>query len=107
MPTCLELAGLPPEPRVAGASFAPLLRGKTQALRGPLFSECRNWSMVREGRWKLVVEDDAYEPTLLFDMQADPHELKNLVGSPEHAEVVAELRGRIAEWQARCTLEPA
>jgi len=33
----------------------------------------------------------------LFDVEADPHEVNNLAGDPEYAEVLAELRSRLRE----------
>ena len=46
--------------------------------------------MVRDGRFKLIrsLED----PDLLYDLQADPRELTDLSGTPEHADTVARLR---------------
>lgn len=34
----------------------------------------------------------------LFDVEADPHQLNNLVGSPEHAAALSELRGLLDQW---------
>lgn len=34
----------------------------------------------------------------MFDLIADPSETANLVGMPEHAEVIAFLDGVMAEW---------
>ena len=34
----------------------------------------------------------------LFDLHADPHEVKNLAGDPAHAETLKRLRGLIDEW---------
>ena len=34
----------------------------------------------------------------LFDCQADPHELANLISNPAHATVLQELRGALDEW---------
>jgi uncharacterized sulfatase len=36
----------------------------------------------------------------LYDVQADPHETRNLAGRPEHARRLAELRQRLATWRA-------
>ena len=34
----------------------------------------------------------------LYDLENDPHEIQNLAGSPEHAEVLARLRGELERW---------
>ncbi len=45
--------------------------------------------MVRDGRFKLIrsLED----PDLLYDLEADPLELTDLSGAPEHADTVRRL----------------
>jgi arylsulfatase A-like enzyme len=35
----------------------------------------------------------------LYDVEADPHELHNLAGAPEHAGVLKEMRQALADWQ--------
>ena len=35
--------------------------------------------------------------------QIDPLEMKNLVDAPEHATIVAELRGRLLQWHIDCS----
>jgi N-sulfoglucosamine sulfohydrolase len=37
----------------------------------------------------------------LYDLEADPHEVNNLAGSPDHAEKLAELRGILDAWIKR------
>ena len=37
----------------------------------------------------------------LYDLQADPHEVKNLAGDPAHAKVLAELQAKLRDWQKR------
>lgn len=98
-PTCLDWAGLPPEPSVSGVSFAPLMQGQAQALNGPVFSEMPKWKMVREGDIKLVVEGETLVPTMWFDLKKDPYELDNRVNDPACAESVAALRDRIIRLQ--------
>jgi choline-sulfatase len=46
-------------------------------------------AMVRDDRFKLIrsLED----PDLLFDLEADPRELTDLSGSPEHADTIRRL----------------
>jgi hypothetical protein len=49
---------------------------------------------VRDGRWKYIVDEDG--PELLFDIDADRGERKNLIG--DRPELAAEYRQRIADW---------
>ena len=35
----------------------------------------------------------------LYDIQADPHELRNLAGEPKYAEMLGQLRQKLAQWQ--------
>lgn len=37
----------------------------------------------------------------LYDLQADPHEVHNLAGDPQHAKVLAELQAKLKAWQQR------
>ena len=100
-PTALDWLGLPQVPGLPGRSFAPLSRGETQELNGPVFSEMRDWKMVCMGDLKLVVEGEQFMPTMLYDLAADPYEMENLVDRREYAAEVAALRERIVDWQAQ------
>ncbi|MHB8900157.1 MAG: sulfatase family protein [Thermoguttaceae bacterium] len=37
-------------------------------------------------------------PEELYDLSADPHEIQNLAASPEHQEVLADLRAKLEQW---------
>ena len=96
-PTLLELIGLPPEPSFAGASLIPLLRGAQESDR-PVLSMGNMWgpggASLRQGDWKLVVDDSASAvvpvedparaaPSLrsrLFHVGEDPGETTDLAG---------------------------
>jgi hypothetical protein len=41
----------------------------------------------------------------LYAWTTDPHQLENLAADPAHVGVLAEMRGRLADWQAR-TADP-
>jgi arylsulfatase A-like enzyme len=41
----------------------------------------------------------------LYDLLFDPNEAHNLIGSPDHADVLADLRGRLGDWM-RTTDDP-
>ena len=37
----------------------------------------------------------------LYDLEADPDEVNNLAGDPDHAGVLKELQGKLRDFQAR------
>ncbi len=117
-PTFLEWSGGEAEPhRLEGASFAPLLQGAKPAgwrkavyadscfaLRfarpdlGLAPNEARAF-MVRTEQWKYM-RFEKHAP-MLYDLQADPKELKDLGRSNAHAEVRAELEAQLFDWLRR------
>jgi len=99
--TCVDYAGLPPEPSVEGDSFASMVADPSKMLNRPIFSEMRPWCLVREGAFKLVVQKDGFEATHLFDLEHDPYEMDNLLGKLEHAERQLRLFGLLQDWHKR------
>jgi arylsulfatase A-like enzyme len=104
-PTMLSLAGVKSPDRMQGADVSPLLRGEKPEWRQELFYEhtyTEAWPRelpksigVRTEEWKYiryVSERPVVEQ--LFNLQSDPHELKNLAASPEHRQVLEHLRKR-------------
>ncbi|MEM9432251.1 MAG: sulfatase-like hydrolase/transferase, partial [Pseudomonadota bacterium] len=60
--------------------------------------------MVRQGRYKYV--HSTSDPPLLFDVEADPAEQRNLAGVPEHGPVEARLRARVLQrWDSEALSE--
>jgi choline-sulfatase len=112
-PMVLEAAGLPLEGTFHGKSLLPLLGGKITKLRDAVFSEYleNEEAMLRTERWKLIyssgkrARDDGYathEPTpgrtrRLYDLEADPGEMRDLSESPGHREVLRDLESRLIE----------
>ncbi len=80
--------------RMDGASLLSALRGSPQAGHKDLFFHHAKGKAIRHGRWKLVqVAKSGWE---LYDIQADPNELKNLaLAEPEK---VVQLSKRWAAW---------
>ena len=121
-PTCLELAGLPTQAAMQGRSFAPLLHGETPGdWRGAMYY--RYWMHkshhnvyahygIRTHRYKLIYYyadamgtmgsiDGNYEPEWeLFDLEADPCELNNVVDDPAYADLAVQLKAEMHQLQA-------
>ncbi len=103
LPTLLELAGLPMPATLEGQSLAAPLRGTgTLAADRPVFSEFywngRAERMLRKGRFKYVYFHD--DPHELYELEADPHELRNRINDPEYAEIAVALRAEVlADWE--------
>lgn len=106
MPTCLDLAGLPPVPSVDGVSFAPLMRGETETAGEAIFSERGSWCMIVRGAWKLVAKrlDDGLSPTMMSDLASDPYEQANRVGDPSVESLRGDLLARLVDWDRRVRL---
>jgi arylsulfatase A-like enzyme len=108
-PTLLDAAGLDVPGTMQGRSLLRTLRGE-EAPREEIFiqiSEHHVGRALRTRRWKYEIEapgkdgwrdsgSDFYAEARLYDLEEDPNELKNLIASPDHAEIRAWLRGRIA-----------
>jgi N-sulfoglucosamine sulfohydrolase len=68
------------------------------------------WQGILERRDKMIgersMESYLHRPREeLYDLGKDPHELKNVAGDPKYAEVLADLRKRLKEWQ-KTTKDP-
>jgi arylsulfatase A-like enzyme len=108
-PTLLEATGLPVPPVMQGHSIFARL-GETDPDENVFIqiSESHVGRALRTRRWKYeVVSPDGdgwndkdspfYVEAYLYDLDSDPYELDNLVTSPAHAGVRAELQGQLIE----------
>ncbi|MGB7243226.1 MAG: sulfatase-like hydrolase/transferase, partial [Sulfitobacter sp.] len=99
MPTMLDLAAGGEFTGYAapcdGTSLVPALYCDTSTMSDIAISEfAADGStgpsrMVKKGKWKLMWLEG--RDTLLYDVESDPGEVKNLAGAPDHAEIEAEL----------------
>lgn len=91
MPTALQLAGA----TVAGVDFQtllPLLRAETTTHYDEVYGAyMKTQRMITKQGWKLL-----WYPTAgvvrLYNLVADPHEMRDLAGNPEYAPKMKELR---------------
>lgn len=98
-PTILSLVGASPAEGLDGVSLAPIIYRQDERVRRSLFLAYRDVQRaVRDERYKLIVypHNNARQ---LFDLENDPHELKNLAGEPQYERRVNAMLEAIAQWQ--------
>jgi arylsulfatase A-like enzyme len=98
-PTTCDLAGVAIPETVEAESFADVVRGEAESHHEYAFGYFReSQRMIRGDRWKLI-----YYPHLdreqLFDVAADPHELRDRSGDARHADTKRDLRRRLDDWR--------
>lgn len=102
-PTVLDVAGVEIPKHVQGTSLVPLLSGKADKIHDAILIEFYShenpflWTakldyrIVRKGKYKLIrwirFEDEAE----LYDLEADPYELDNLVHKADMAAIVEDM----------------
>ena len=106
--TFLDYAGLPrADAELDGRSLRPLIEGEPGiAWRDSIVTECSGLDFLlttqralRYRHYKYVF--NAGDTDELYDLAADPHELRNLVGDPACASLLLELRRKLDDWLTR------
>jgi len=106
-PTILELAGVKEPSQMQGRSIVPILKGEDIPWRDRIFYEYY-WENhfpqtptmhgVRTDRYKLIRYHGIWDTNEFYDLQEDPHEMKNLIKSREHREIINQLTDEIYDW---------
>jgi arylsulfatase A-like enzyme len=98
-PTICEAAGATPPNGIEGKSLLPLLRGQRTTHRESLLFGYRDLMRAAyDGKLK-AIHYSKLDRWQLFDLQADPHEMHNLVDDPAHAEDRTRLRQLLVRLQ--------
>ncbi len=100
LPTLLDYIGLQ-DIRIEnspGKSFAPMLEGGKIAWDDTVFFEFVTVRVIETRKWKFLKRFPDTDPRELYDLETDPGETRNLIDSPEHAEIVAALDERLTDY---------
>ncbi len=105
-PTILEAAGLQFPESMDGRSFLPLVQGRSVQWRDKLLYEYYwEWNFpmtptihaIRSDRYKYIRPYGVWDTEELYDLQADPREIVNLIRDPQHLQVAKELKEQMFE----------
>ena len=105
-PTLLAAASAPSPPGLHGRSFLPLLRGELHVPRESfliehfsdnVFPRVQNlgYQAIRTDRWKYIHYRDLPNADELYDLHADPYELKNAIQEPSNSATLASLQAEM------------
>ncbi len=117
-PTYLDIAGIEKPEYMEGTSLLPLIEGEGDTPKDwrkylyyhyydyPAVHMVRRHDGVRDSRYKLIHfygDKDEYRDAIncseLYDLEKDPHELDNLYGNPDYADVQTRLQARLDKFR--------
>jgi N-acetylglucosamine-6-sulfatase len=108
-PTVLDLAGVKPPVPMHGKSLVPIFASADAHLRDSFLTEyflekyaaeVPEWQCVRMGKWKYIHYTTIAGVDELYDLTADPDEVKNVIGDAANRQVVSDLQQELARLLA-------
>lgn len=102
-PTLLELAGVSTPTRMEGSSLVPLLKGEKTEWRKSFLIEYYSdrvfprvrqmgYKAIRNERWKYIHYYELEGMDELYDLKADPYEMRNIINQPRSVKVVEQMK---------------
>jgi N-acetylglucosamine-6-sulfatase len=102
-PTLLELAGVSAPIRMEGRSLLPLLKGAKTGWRKSFLIEYYSdkvfprvhqmgYKAVRNERWKYIHYFELEGMDELYDLKADPYEMRNIIRQPRAAKILEAMK---------------
>jgi arylsulfatase A-like enzyme len=97
--TMLELAGVEKPDNTIFNSLMPYIKGKTESVYPAIYSCYLDLQrMVRTDRFKLIIYPKLNK-ILMFDLEMDPHELKDVSENPAYSQIKADLFRQLLQLQ--------
>ncbi len=108
-PTVLDVAGVPIGAHIQGRSLVPVLQGMTRGWRASIFVEFytyenpfswlvdMDYRAVRTQQYKYIHWMQHPGENELYDLNADPFEMQNLINDPMMTGVLSDLRRQLAD----------
>ena len=99
--TICDFAGITPPGGVDARNLVPIMQGQKSTVRGSLFLPFQdNQRAINDGKWKLHIYPKINHK-LLFDLEADPHEMNNLAEDPASASELKRMMALMESWRTR------
>ena len=107
-PTMLALAGLPIPAAMQGSDLSPVIRGGDGGPESAFFQHfvpyhsdkiVEGWRGVRTARHMYARTETG--PWVLYDLEADPYEKRNLAADPASAALREEMDAKLAAWMKK------
>ena len=112
VPTIMDAFGLPVAKSLEGNTMLASFRDPRLRPNDAIFMEFARYEVdhdgfggfqpiraAHDGRYKLAI--NLLTSDELYDLHADPHEMKNLIASPAHAAIRNALHDRLLDWMNR------
>ncbi len=110
--TILAMAGVDVGNRMIGENLLDVAQGRTAGRKNQVFaqiSESRVGRCIRTPEYLYAIyapglnggdypTSDTYADDYLYDMQSDPHQLRNVVEEPAYSEIKQTLREALLDW---------